>query len=366
MRHLFEKSVINGMVLSNRLVRSATWEGMCDEAGYPTERLSTCYQDLARGGVGLIVTGYAFVRKDGRQLPGTLGMDRDDSAELMRRLTSGVHALGGRIAVQLVHAGGKANPPPGQARLAPSAIESPQFAERPVEMTQQDVTALVTAFGESARRVKAFGFDAVQLHAAHGYLINQFLSPLTNQRTDSYGGSLENRSRFLMEIYAAVRQAVGPDYPVLVKLNADDFMEGGWSLEEAVAVAKQLDQVGMDAIEVSGGTSASGDRSPVRGRATTVSEEGYHRTLSQRIKAVVGCPVMVVGGFRSRAVVEESLQDGDADYIALARPFIREPNLAAKWQAGSLDAAECQSCNGCFKPGLEEGGIYCVKKRGRG
>ncbi|MEO5362776.1 MAG: NADH:flavin oxidoreductase [Magnetococcus sp. DMHC-8] len=364
MGRLFERSVINGMVLANRLVRSATWEGMCTGEGRPTDKLVSCYRDLARGGVGLIMTGYAYVRPDGRQLPGTLGVYTDAFAGEMCRLTEAVHAEGGRIAMQLVHAGGKADPtgldhPP----LAPSGLRNAQFAVETMAMTRQDIEAVVTAFAQGARRARACGFDAVQLHGAHGYLINQFLSPLTNQRTDEYGGSVENRRRFLLEVYGAVRRAVGDDYPVMIKLNGDDFLAGGLTLAEAVAAAVALDEAGMDAIEVSGGTAASGERTPARGRARSPDEEGYHRDLARQIKAAVSCPVMVVGGFRSRAVVEQALEAGDADYIAMARPFIREPDLAARWRQGEEVTAACQSCNGCFKPGLEEGGIYCVKSR---
>ncbi|MBF0440189.1 MAG: NADH:flavin oxidoreductase [Magnetococcales bacterium] len=359
---LFERTTINGMVLENRLVRSATWEGMCTPEGRPTPKLSACYQELAQGEVGLIISGYAFVRQDGQQLPGKMGIHTDDFANEMRHLTEVVHASGGRIAMQLVHAGGKANTMGlGTRPLAPSAIRNAQFTDIPDAMTPHDIEAIVTAFAQGARRAKDYGFDAVQLHGAHGYLINQFLSPSTNQRTDGYGGSVENRRRFLMEVYGAVRQAVGNDYPVLIKLNGDDFIEDGLTLEEAVLAAKALDQAGIDAIEVSGGTSASGDRTPARGRAKSSKDEGYHRSLAQRIKEAVQCPIMVVGGFRSREVIEQTLQEGVADYIALARPFIREPNLAAKWHQGQTEAAGCQSCNGCFKPGLEEGGIYCVK-----
>ncbi|MBF0460058.1 MAG: NADH:flavin oxidoreductase [Magnetococcales bacterium] len=363
MSHIFERTQINGMVLANRLVRSATWEGMCAEDGRPTERLVACYRALARGGVGLIVTGYAFVRRDGRQLPGTLGIHTDAFADVMPQLTEAVHAEGGAIAMQLVHTGGKADTADlGHPPLAPSAIDSVQFPVQPVAMTQDDIDAIVAAFAQAAQRAKTYGFDAVQLHGAHGYLIHQFLSPQTNQRTDGYGGSAEKRRRFLLEVYAAVRQAVGADYPVLIKLNGDDFMADGLPWEEALAAAQSLDAAGMDAIEVSGGTSASGERTPVRGRAKSPAEEGYHRDLARRIKANVRCPVMVVGGFRSREMVEETLATGVADYVSMARPFIREPDLAARWQRGEEVRSECRSCNGCFRPGLKEGGIYCVKK----
>ncbi len=222
-----------------------------------------------------------------------------------------------------------------------------------------DIQGVVKAFREAAGRAQKYGFDAVQLHAAHGYLINQFLSPLTNRRTDEYGGSLENRSRFLLEVYWAGREAVGKKFPVLAKLNGADNLTGGLELDEACAAARRLGQAGIDAIEISGGTPASGPGASIRQHIEEVSDEAYNLPLAKAIKRAVGCPVMVVGGFRSPEVCEEALHLG-ADYISLARPFIREPGLAGRWQAGDRRRATCISCNGCFVPGFKEGGIYCV------
>jgi 2,4-dienoyl-CoA reductase-like NADH-dependent reductase (Old Yellow Enzyme family) len=201
MATLFEQTTINGMPLRNRLVRSATWEGMCETDGRPTERLINCYSDLAKGGVGLIISGYTFVSPEVKQLPGKMGIHIDDFAPEMKALTKAVHDEGGKICIQLVHAGGQTDTSnAGRQPLAPSAVEVEQFPEMPVELTKRDICDIVTAFREGARRARAWGFDAVQLHGAHGYLINQFLSPLTNRRTDEYGGSIENRSRFLFEV----------------------------------------------------------------------------------------------------------------------------------------------------------------------
>ena len=218
-------------------------------------------------------------------------------------------------------------------------------------------------FGQAARRAKAWGFDAIQLHAAHGYLIYQFLSGHTNLRQDEYGGSLDNRYRFLAEVYERVRSEVGPDFPVLVKLNGADFVEGGLIVDEAVAVAKKLDEAGIDAIEVSGGTTASGPEGPIRIKIKEPAQEGYNVELARAVKEAVSCPVMVVGGLRSLAVISQALNDDNLDYIALARPLIREPDLARRWQQGDERPAQCISCNGCFKPGLKEGGIACVVAR---
>ena len=296
---LFDQLTLKGMIMHNRLVRSATWEGMCEPDGRPTQRLIDYYRNLAKGGVGLIITGYTFVSRDGKQLPGKMGIHVDDFADEMRALTQAVHEQGGKICIQLVHAGGQTDSKnAGQRPLAPSAVKVDQFPELPAELFKEEIARLVAAFAAGARRAKEYGFDAVQFHGAHGYLINQFLSPLTNRRDDEYGGSIENRCRFLLEVYRAVRTAVGNDFPVMIKLNGCDNLEGGLSAEDALYAARALDLEGIDAIEVSGGTSASGSQSPVRTKIDTVEQEGYNLELAKGIKAAVSCPVISVGGFQ--------------------------------------------------------------------
>jgi 2,4-dienoyl-CoA reductase-like NADH-dependent reductase (Old Yellow Enzyme family) len=365
MADLFEETKINGMTLRNRLVRSATWEGMCGPDGRPTGRLVKCYRDLAGGGVGLIISGYTFVRPDGKQLPGKMGIHTDDFRPQMEALIKAVHDEGGKICVQLVHAGGQTSSKiAGRQPLAPSAVEVAQFPEVPQELSRHEIGEIVKSFGEAAGRARTFGFDAVQIHGAHGYLVNQFLSPHINRRNDDYGGGIENRCRFLMEVYGAVRQSVGVDYPVLIKLNGSDFLDGGLTIDEAVYAAEVLDREGIDAIEVSGGTSASGDHSPVRTGIEKPEQEAYNLDLAKRIKKEVNCPVMVVGGFRSYDVAERIIKSEGIDYVAMSRPLIREPDLPRRWRDGDTSPARCISCNGCFKPGLKEGGIYCVIEEG--
>ncbi len=364
MRSLFDKTVINGMTLPNRLVRSATWEGMCEPDGKPTGKLTGCYADLAAGGVGLIVSGYAYVRPDGKQFPGQMGIYTNAFAAEMKALTAAVHDQGGKICMQLVHVGGQTNSAiAGSQPVAPSAVQVVQFPEIPRELSRDDIAELIALFSAAAARAREYGFDAVQLHASHGYLINQFLSPLTNRRSDRYGGTPENRRRFLMDIYQGVRGAVGKDYPVLVKLNGADNLEGGLELAESIMAAMALDAAGIDAIEVSAGTPSSGDLSPVRVGVTSREMEAYNLPLAIRIKEAVSCSIMVVGGIRSFEVADGIIRRGEADYIAMSRPFIREPGLAKRWQSGDEKRATCISCNGCFKPGLKEGGIYCVVEK---
>ena len=370
MATLFEETAINGMTMRNRLVRSATWEGMCEHNGRPTEKLIECYRGLARGGVGLIVSGYAFVRPEGKQLPRKMGIYTDGFEEEYKKLTGAVHEAGGAIAVQLVHAGGQTDSKTvGRQPLAPSAVKVAQFPEMPAELTQDEISDIVKAFGEGARRAKEWGFDAVQLHGAHGYLINQFLSSLTNRRTDEYGGDIENRSRFLFDVYREVRQTVGPGYPVLIKLNASDNLDGGLESDDAVYAAGKLAQEGIDAIEVSAGTPVSGKRTPARQKIDRPGMEAYNLELARLVKEAVGCPVMVVGGFRSYDVAEGAVRDDGMDYIAMARPLVREPGLPDRWRQGDRSPARCISCNSCFKPGVQGEGIYCViekKEREKG
>ncbi len=364
MATLFEAVELQGMKLRNRLVRSATWEGMCAPDGRPTPKLTDCYATLARGGVGLIITGYAYVSPEGKQLPGKMGIHDEAHGTAFEQLTAAVHDNGGAVAIQLVHAGGQANAEiAGRQPVAPSAVETAQFPIQPARLDIDQIDTLIAKFGEAARRARQWGFDGIQLHGAHGYLINQFLSPLTNRREDRYGGGIENRSRFLEEVYAAIRKNVGNDFPVMIKLNAADNLDGGLEIEDAVHVARMLDSSGIDAIEVSAGTPASGKLGPARDKIDAPEKEAYNLQLARQIKAAVNCPVMVVGGFRSFDVANAAVSEHGMDFVALSRPLIREPELPARWQDGRNEPATCISCNRCFIPGMKEGGIYCVVEK---
>jgi len=361
MRKLFDETRIKGMHLANRLVRSATWEGMCADDGHPTRKLAEYYRTLTSGRVGLLISGYAYVRPDGKQLPGQLGLCRDEVVPDLALLAESVHREGGKLCIQLVHCGGQTTSQyAGGQPVAPSALKVDQYPEMPAALAIEDIRNIVECFGTAARRVKESGCDAVQIHAAHGYLINQFLSPLTNRREDGYGGNTESRCRFMLEVYRSVREAVGHEFPVLAKLNGSDNLDGGLTLDDAVIAARILDDEGIDAIEVSGGTPASGDKTPVRQGIESREKEAYNLPLAYRIKNAVTCPVIVVGGLRSFELVEGIVRREEADFVAFSRPLIREPNLPRRWEEGNEVHARCISCNGCFKPGLKEGGIYCI------
>lgn len=358
---LFDSTKINQVTLANRFVRSATWEGMCDNDGKVTPQLVDYYRVLARGGVGLIISGYTYIRDDGKQLPGKMGISHDDHLEGLKELTEAVHREGGVIFCQLVHAGGQTSSKViGSQPLVPSATGYAGYQDTPREMTTDQVRELVRAFAVAALRAKQAGFDGIQLHGAHGYLINQFLSPLCNQRTDHYGGSLANRMRFLEEVMLAVREAVGEDYPVTIKLTAADHLDGGFAPTDCIDVAKRLAALGIDAIEISSGTAVSGDLSPVRTKINNPEAEAYNAELARMIKQNVAVPIMVVGGLRSKAILERLLHQDAADYFAFSRPLIRQPDLPLHYRDKDDYVATCISCNGCFRPGLKGTGIHCV------
>jgi 2,4-dienoyl-CoA reductase-like NADH-dependent reductase (Old Yellow Enzyme family) len=229
-------------------------------------------------------------------------------------------------------------------------------------LTERDIRDIAVAFAQAAKRAKDVGFDGVQLHAAHGYLMSQFLSPVFNRRSDSYGGDVANRCKALVETLEEVRAEVGRDYPVLIKMNSEDGLEGGQTLEDSLEVGRRLQQEGIDAIEVSGGTLVSGRSGPSRGTKSE-EREAYFRTASKAFKAALHVPIVLVGGIRSPNLAERFLEEGIADYFSMSRPFIREPDLVKRWASGDRSKARCVSDNQCFAPGFEGKGVYCVTER---
>ena len=368
MSRLFESSTINGMQLSNRFVRSATWEGRAGEDGAVTPGLIKMMSELAGGGVGLIITSHAYVRPDGQAGPWQLGIYKDELIGDLQKMTAAVHRAGGRIVVQLAHAGHfAAEKLTGKPPLVVSDYEGLARSPRR-EISAGDIREIVKAFAEAAGRAKEAGFDGVQIHSAHGYLLNQFLSPIFNRRRDEYGGSVVNRARIHLEIYHAIRGAAGNSFPVLIKMNCKDFSENGLSLDESVQAAGLLADAGLDAIEVSGGFITGGKLSPSRPGIDSEEKEAYFSEEARTFKKAIHIPLILVGGIRSFEVAERLVQDGLADYISMSRPFIREPDLIRRWKEGDRRRAECLSDNLCFKPGMEGKGIYCVageRERGR-
>ncbi|MDO9109524.1 MAG: NADH:flavin oxidoreductase [Desulfatirhabdiaceae bacterium] len=362
MSGIFESSEINGMKLANRFVRSATWEGMASIEGAVTPKLIDTMTDLARGGVGLIISGHTYIKQEGQAGPWQLGVYNDALIPGLLEMTAAVHEAGGKIVMQLAHAGNFAPEKlTGQAPVVASDYEGLSRTPRK-ELSTQNIQDLVAAFADAARRAKSAGFDGVQIHAAHGYLLSQFLSPIFNRRQDGYGGSIENRARIHVEVIHAVRKAVGKDYPVLIKMNCADFAENGLSLEDSLVAGALFADAGLDAIELSGGLLTGGKLSPSRPGIHSADKEAYFREELSAFKKNIRIPLILVGGIRSVEVAEKLVADGSADYIAMCRPLIREPDLVQRWKAGDTRRAECKSDNLCFEPGREGRGIYCVTR----
>jgi 2,4-dienoyl-CoA reductase-like NADH-dependent reductase (Old Yellow Enzyme family) len=363
MSKLFEATKLNGMTLKNRFVRSATAEGMATEEGEATSRLIDLIAELAEGGVGLIITGHAYVAQRGQATPAQLGIYDDKLIPGLRVMVEAVHKSDGKIIAQLAHSGMLAIPKLiNGAPLAPSVIEG-LSEDPPQEMTLGDIQETIEAFGQAALRAHEAGFDGIQIHAAHSYLLSQFLSPAFNHRTDAYGGTIENRSRMLVEVVQNIRKRVGQDYPLLIKLNCRDFLEGGLELEDSLQAASMLKEAGVNAIEVSGGTFISGDLMPVRTGIMTEKDEAYFQAEARVFKQRVDIPMIVVGGIRSFSIAEKIVDSDNADYISMCRPFIREPDLINRWQSGDLSKATCLSDSKCLRPALAGKGVYCVVEK---
>lgn len=360
---LFEAASINGMQLENRLVRSATWVGMASARGEATDDLTRVLCDLADGQVGLIVCGHAYVRPEGQAGVRQLGIHTDDLVEGLRRMVDAVHQHGGTIVAQLAHAGLFADTKlTGQPAWAFSLPE--KYRERACRiMSADDISVMVDAFSIAAGRARQAGFDGVQIHAAHGYLLSQSLAPYFNRRDDQYGGSLQNRARTLLQVIGRVRAEVGDDYPVLVKMNSEDFFEGGLTREDALRVGEMLQGAGIDAMELSGGTRESGKLIPSRVGIKTPEQEAYFQDAAREHKKRLRMPIILVGGVRSFEVAERQVADEVCDLVAMCRPFIREPALAARWAAGDRTRARCISDNQCYKPARAGEGIHCVVER---
>ena len=325
-----------GAVLPNRLSKAAMTEGLATADGLPTAELARLYGLWSDGGAGMLLSGNIIVDKDHLERPGNVVIDRPPSEEMQEALKRWADAAtrnGNHFWAQISHAGRQTQKLVNPNPKAPSAVKlglpGGQFGE-PVAMTSVEIEEIIVRFGICAAAVKKAGFTGVQIHAAHGYLLSQFLSPRSNLRTDEYGGDLANRARVLLAVVASVRAAVGPDFPVAVKLNSADFQKGGFAFEESLQVAQWLQEASIDLIEISGGTyeqpkllglSGMEEEEKQNVAESTLMREAYFVDFAVAMGEKVNVPLMVTGGFRQRAAMEQALQSGSADVIGLGRPM---------------------------------------------
>ena len=355
MPNLFEPLLINKLELRNRFVRSATMETLGDQ-GMVTDDLLAFYRELASGEIGLIVTGGLFVKKDGQIAPGELAADTDESIPSLKRLPITVHENGGKIAAQLVHAGFMARTEvTGFQPVAPSVMVHPRSGLQARELTGDEVHELVELFTRAARRVIEAGFDAIQIHGAHSWLISSFLSPATNRREDEWGGSPEKRFNFVHRIYQGIRRVAGPDYPILIKLGLKDYHSEGKPLSEGLETARLLEADGIDAIEVS-----EGFEEDLTHHILLDAMSPYYLEECRQARQALSLPLILVGGMRNIQDMQAVLDEGIADTVSMCRPFIMDPHIVRKFHEALTNESACISCNQCLRINVRGEKLQCT------
>lgn len=389
---LFRPAQLANLHIKNRFVCAATGEGMATEAGEVTDDIVKRYQNLARGDIGLIISGWLYVDPMGRSIKHQLGIHDDKMIPGLKKVVESVHREGGRMVFQLGHAGRQTTKKiVGQTPIGPSDEgRDPVYFVKPKKMTEEQIKQVIQAFGRAASRATEAGADGVQILAANGYLVNQFLSPFFNHRLDGWGGSDENRFRFLEEIVLETRRALPKGTPILVKLSAQDYTpQQGVTPSLATRYARWLAELGIDGLELGCGTNLYSMWNVCRGEVPVRElvkgapwwqkplwrivlngmvgkydlQEGYNLEVAKIIKPAVGqVPVFLVGGLRRASHMEEILQKGYADFISMSRPFIREPFLVRRIKEGRTTAASCISCNKCLAAIANEMPSRCYSK----
>ncbi len=378
----------SSLKLRNCFIKSATYEGMYDTNGIPTQKLIDYHAELSKGGVGLTTVSYGAVSEEARTFDNQMYINKESLGPL-KKLANTVHSAGGKVSMQLTHCGYFSKNKKVKKLLAPSNLFNAYgflsglgFAQA---MDENDLEKVIADFVNSAVAMKSIGFDALEIHMGHGYLLSQFLSPLTNKRADKYGGSINNRSRFPLEVLKRVVFAVGPEFPILVKLNLDDGVKGGFSLEDCIYVSKELESIGCAAIVLSGGFTSKSPfylmrgGIPLKGMIENGSSWAEKITMlifgpfiikkyaflpnfflekALKIRQAVKMDLVYLGGVESIEGISQILNSG-FNFIALARPLIHDPGFLKKIEEGSIEKSLCNRCNECIVE-MDRDGIKCV------
>lgn len=355
MKSLLDKTNLKNMSLKNRFFKAAVWEGLATVDGHLTSELSEIYKELSQGGIGTIITGYAYVTENEQPNPNMMGIYNDSFIQEYKEFTDMIHRNGANVIMQMVYGGSLTHlNPPSENIFSPSGVKDEISGVIPKIMSEDDIEFLIYKFASAARRAKQSGFDGIQIHAAHGYLLSQFLSPYFNRRSDKYGGNVQNRSRITVEILNSIRSEVGEDFLVLIKINSEDYFEGGLTSQESIEISKILEKAGADAIEVSGGNESTksvldNNSGPARKKVYgSKTRKSYFREHASELAKKVKIPIILTGGNRHYDVMETILNESDIKYFAIGRPMICEPGLINKWKENSELSPKCVSCNKCY------------------
>jgi len=350
----FEPFKINQLQIKNRFVRSATMDNMSDN-GMVTDFQVELYRNLALGEVGLIISHGIAPSRIGRTGPGQLGAFADENINSLKRLTTVVHANGGKVAAQILHAGWASNPDfLGQAPVGPIDTIHPIRGTRIKGLSTAEVYQEIDYIVQAGHRLIEAGFDGIQLHGAHSWMISAFLSPATNKRQDEFGGSAEKRANFVVQIYKGLRKMAGPDYPIFIKLGLKDYHPEGKSFEDGLQSAQIFEKLGMDSIEISEGMESDGGHHIRPGAVAP-----YYLDECRAARKVLKLPLILVGGFRELKDIEQVLEEGITDAVSMCRPFVMDPYLVKKFREGTATKSNCISCGGCS--GMKRTGLKCTQ-----
>lgn len=352
MKTMFQETKMNQMKLKNRFFKAALYEALATEDGHLTQELFDLYGEYSKGGVGTILTGYTYILEEEHPAPNMMGIYNDSFIEEYKRFTDYIHTYDTNIILQLVYGGSFSSLHPHSEHIVgPSAVLNERTGITPYEMQEEDFTKIKDGFRQASRRAKLAGFDGIQIHAAHGYLFSLFLSPTFNIRKDQYGGSIENRAHFLIEVYKEIREEVGEEYPILVKINSQDYMKHGLTPEDSIYVCEQLSNLGIDAIEISGGMPTSEvlahNLGPTR-KGIKPHEESYFKEHAITLASKISTPLILTGGNRNIDTMNHLVELG-IPYFGLGRALTFEPELINIWHGGNTRHAKCISCNQCYK-----------------
>ncbi len=355
MPNIFDTLTINKMELRNRFVRSATMDGLANQ-GMVSDAEFKLYQELAKGEIGLIISHGLFPTKEGQCSSGQISVHTDEAIPFLKKLVNTVHDHNGKIVAQILHGGWQCHTQvTGLPPVGPSTIVHPRSGLKIRELSSDEVYGLVESYVQATRRIIEAGFDGVQLHGAHSWLLSAFLSPVTNKREDEWGGSVEKRSNLIRQICQGMRRLAGPDYPLLVKLGLRDYHPGGKTLSEGITTARLLEADGVDAIEVSEGTEEEGMHH-IRQDAV----HPYYITECTEARKSLSIPLILVGGMRNLQEMQAVLDKGIADAISMCRPFIMDPYLVKNFREGLTNSSDCTSCNQCLAQ-MRQGYLRCTQ-----